>query len=117
MTELIASGVIIDLILALMVAEGILLWVHHRRTGQGLALADIALMLAAGACLMLAVRAALVGAGPHWIAACLAGSLVAHLADLVRRWRSAAGREATTYRTAPARSLRHMAANSVRRSG
>lgn len=35
---------------------------------------------------MLALRGALVGAWWGWIGLCLAASLLAHLADLRRRW-------------------------------
>jgi hypothetical protein len=86
MTELIVSGQLIDLILVLMLAEAVLLYVHRRRTGRGLAARDIAVNLVAGASLMLAVRAALVDAAPAWIAACLSVSLLAHVADLAIRW-------------------------------
>jgi hypothetical protein len=88
MTELIASGRLIDLILVLMLVEAMLLYVHRRRTGRGLPAGDIAVNLVAGASLMLAVRAALTDAAPGWIAACLAVSLFAHLADLAIRWRA-----------------------------
>ena len=43
--------------------------------------------LLAGACLLLALRAALVGASWPWVAAPLAGAFAAHLADLGLRWR------------------------------
>lgn len=87
MPELLNDGRLVDLALLLTVVEGLLLVAYHRRTGRGVAPADLAANLAAGACLMLALRAALVGAGPTWIVACLVGSLLAHLLDLSRRWR------------------------------
>jgi hypothetical protein len=87
MTALFASGRIIDLILALTVAEAALLVAWHHRTGRGIAPADLLPNLLSGICLMLAVRAALVGAWWGWIASCLLGSLLAHLADLRRRLR------------------------------
>jgi hypothetical protein len=40
----------------------------------------------AGMCLMLALRAALVDSGWMWVAAFLALSGVAHVADLITRW-------------------------------
>jgi hypothetical protein len=43
--------------------------------------------LLAGACLLMALRSALSGSGWAWIAAWLFAALVAHLADLARRWR------------------------------
>lgn len=88
MTELFASGRIVDLILALMMLEGALLLAYRLRTGRGLAPADLAVNLLAGACLLLALRGALVGAGWGWIAICLAAALPAHLADLRRRFSS-----------------------------
>ena len=45
--------------------------------------AGAAARLLPGALLVLALRAALVGAAPEWVALALAGSLPAHLADLV----------------------------------
>ena len=87
MSALFASGRIVDLVLAFTVIEGLLLLALHRRTGRGLAPADLLGNLAAGISLMLALRAALVGAWWGWIGLCLAASLVAHVADLHRRWR------------------------------
>jgi hypothetical protein len=87
MTEFIASGRAIDLVLALMAMEAIALYAFARCTGRGLAGPDLLVNLAAGVSLMLAVRAALTGAGPGWIAACLLASLLAHCVDLSRRWR------------------------------
>jgi hypothetical protein len=92
MTDFIASGRIVDVILALMLAEAVFLAAYTTRTGGGVAFADIAINLVAGASLLLAVRAALVGAAPQWLIACLLVSLAAHGADLRRRWRSAATR-------------------------
>jgi len=83
--ELFAGGRIVDLVLALVVLEALALWIHHRRTGRGIAPADFLPNLAAGACLLLALRAALAGSGWIWIAAWLAAALAAHLADLARR--------------------------------
>lgn len=87
MPELLADERLVDLALLLTAIEGLLLVAYHRRTGRGVAPPDLVANLAAGACLMLALRAALAGAGPTWIVACLAGSLLAHLLDLSRRWR------------------------------
>jgi O-antigen/teichoic acid export membrane protein len=49
-------------------------------------LVDLLANAAAGACLLLALRAALTGAGWAWVAAALCAALIAHLFDLVRRW-------------------------------
>lgn len=86
MAALFADGRIVDLILALVVAEALALAVYHRVTGRGIPILDLLANLAAGACLMLALRAALVGAAPGWIALALIAALVAHGADLFRRW-------------------------------
>lgn len=87
MTELLASGRIVDLILATMVLEGIVLIAYNRRTGRGVAPVDLLINLLAGMCLLLALRAALTGLSWRWTAAWLAAALLAHLADLWRRWR------------------------------
>jgi hypothetical protein len=80
MQELIGSGRIVDIILVVMLAEmGVLL--AMRRMG----LVDLVVMMLPGACLLLALRAALVGAPWSYIAASLAASFVAHMIDVVRR--------------------------------
>jgi hypothetical protein len=86
MKELFAGGRIVELILALMVLEALVLGLHHRRTGRGIAPLDLVLNLAAGALLLLALRAALVDPDPLAPAPYLAVALLAHLADLARRW-------------------------------
>jgi hypothetical protein len=81
-----ASARVVDLILVFMLVEAsalILLW---RIRGRGLKPADLIATLAAGACLLLALRSALAGATGMMVAFLLL-SLVAHLADLARRWR------------------------------
>ncbi|GAC1620639.1 MAG: hypothetical protein NVS9B10_02580 [Nevskia sp.] len=80
------SGRIVDLILLLMLAEGVLLWIWHRRTASGVAPADLLVNLASGMSLLLALRAALLGLSWSWIAVALTAALFCHLADLRRRW-------------------------------
>jgi hypothetical protein len=87
MAPLFMSGRIVDLILIFTVLELLFLFVYRRRTGHGAAPGDIFLNLLSGICLMLALRCALTGAWWGWIGLCLFGSLLAHLADLWRRWR------------------------------
>lgn len=87
MAELFASGRVVDLILALIAAEAAALAVYRQRTRRGPALPDLAANLMAGACLLLALRAALAGAGWEVSAAWLGAALLAHVADLARRWR------------------------------
>lgn len=86
MQELVESGRVVDAILVLILVQiAGLAWLRHRyRIGPSPR--DLWPTLAAGAALLLALRAALVGA--HWtvVAAWLALAFVAHLADLHRRW-------------------------------
>jgi hypothetical protein len=82
-----ATGHIIDLILVLMVVEAVGLAAYARASGRGLRLSDVGVTLASGVALMLAVRAALVGAGWPWVALALTAALIAHITDLITRWR------------------------------
>ena len=87
MNRLFASGLVVDLALVLVAVEaGFLAW-HRRRTGGGVPLGETIAFLASGACLLLALRAALAGASWEWMALPMAGALAAHLADLALRWR------------------------------
>ncbi len=87
MDNLVASGRIVDLILVFVVVEAIGLLVYRRTTGHGLRPLGILLMLLPGVCLLLALRSALGATDPIAIAAWLAASLAAHLADLWQRQR------------------------------
>jgi len=84
MAQWFASGRIMDLILGVAVLEAVLVLALWR--GKRWPLVS---NLLAGFCLMLAVKAALVGADWGWIAACLAGALPAHLSDLFDRFQQA----------------------------
>lgn len=75
-------------LLGLLLIEGVFLFAFHRKTGRGVALADIFGNLLQGIFLLLALRAALVNTWWGWIALCLLAALLAHLADLRHRWRS-----------------------------
>lgn len=86
MSVLFASGRIVDFILLLVLAEAVGLVALHRATGHGPAPGALLPNLAAGACLLLALRFALRGAAWPVLALCLLGSLVAHLLDLRDRW-------------------------------
>ncbi len=85
MLEFIASGRVVDLALLLLALEAALLIVYYRRTGRGSAAIDLVPSLVAGACLLLALRAALTGAPAVWIALALTAALPAHLFDVYRR--------------------------------
>ena len=87
MADLFATGRIIDLILALVAVEAIFLAIVWRRTGRGIAIADLMSSLAPGVALLFALKVQ--AAGPDWTrtAAWLAVALVAHLADVARRWK------------------------------
>ena len=86
-----ASGRIVDAILVLVALEALLLVWLCRRAAPVAGLSRPALLanLASGAALMLALRAALVGAPWSAVAAWMLAGLVAHLADLGLRIRSA----------------------------
>jgi hypothetical protein len=84
MAELFASGRIVDLIVALMVLEGLALMTWRRWSGRGPRALDLVLNLAAGAALLLALRAALTGSAWPWVALPLTLALPLHLADLCR---------------------------------
>ena len=79
---------LIDVIIAVTVAEllGLLLW--HRVTGRGVAPRELVPSLVAGLLLMAALRLAVSGAAMAWLMLCFLGSGIAHAADLRRRWRS-----------------------------
>ena len=102
MEALFASGHVADLVLALTALEGAALVAYYRRTGRGVAPGDLVRNLLAGAFLVLALRCALVGAWWGWTAPCLALALLAHLADLRRRWKRR--------RDVPPNAVRHRAA-------
>jgi hypothetical protein len=86
MREFFSSGLVADVVLAFMFVEGLVLILAYRKTGKGIAPLNLFFGLAAGACLVLALRAAMTGAAWHWIAVALLASLAAHVVDIYRRW-------------------------------
>ena len=80
------SGHVAHLILVVMVIEGFALILLHRKTKRGMRTSRIIMSLAAGAALVLALRAALTGAGWQWMALALSVAFVVHLVDLYWRW-------------------------------
>jgi hypothetical protein len=85
-TSLFASGHIIDAILVLTLLECLCILIYRARTRRGPAPTPFVVNVLAGVCLMIALRCALTGGWWGWIALCLIGSLVLHLADLAHRW-------------------------------
>lgn len=94
MAELFASGRVVDLVLVLMVLEGLVLAGLWQRRGQGVPPLRLGVNLAAGAAMLLALRGALTGVSWVWIWLPLLAALIAHGLDLALRWQG---------RTTPAR--------------
>lgn len=76
-----ASGRFVDAVIGLTVLEGLGLWLWRRLTGRGPGSLMWLPNLAAGLCLMLALRAALSGAPWPWIALALAAAGASHALD------------------------------------
>lgn len=87
MSQFVASGLIVDLALAIIALEAALIFWMRREDGARV-LADTGPFLAAGAALLVALRAALVGWPPAVIVAALAVAGVAQSIDLARRLRA-----------------------------
>jgi hypothetical protein len=87
MRGLFANGRIVDLILLLVFVEAVALLIYHRVTGRGLGTIDVVMVLLPGACLLLALRAALTHAAWTSVATWLVAALATHLADVWRRHR------------------------------
>ncbi len=97
--QLISSGHAVDLVLAVIAAEFALLYWRRAAVSNRVSLAvDLFCALAPGACLLLALRAALTGADWVWVAVFLALSFPIHLTDLARRRLFSAGRDVRTLR-------------------
>ena len=83
----------VDVILVLVVVEAAGLVAYNRRTGRGIPARSLVGNLAAGFCLMLALRFGLSGRvddleGSALIGAALFAALLAHVADLFGRWQA-----------------------------
>jgi hypothetical protein len=102
-----ATVTIIDIVLLMVVAETAAVISWRIMTGKGPAIRPFLVNVCAGACLVLALRAALANADFMWIAACLAGSLLAHLADLRARWSDGPINVATVKNTAQSKEVSH----------
>lgn len=84
MQDFVLSGRAVDLVLLVIAVEFFAL-VALRRGARSRAAVDLFFALAPGAILLLALKAALVGAGWIWIASLMAASFPFHLVDLARR--------------------------------
>lgn len=87
MEAFVTSGLVADLILLCLVLEAVALLAWRRMRGTGPSIADIMALLLPGAFLVLALRVALTGGPWPLIPLALSAALVAHLADLARRFR------------------------------
>ena len=91
MSEALVAGIplvrLVDAAMVLTLLEGLALALYHRVTGRGPAPQALALYLASGLCLMLALRVALAGTDAVWVVLCLSAAGLAHGADIWRRWR------------------------------
>ncbi len=86
MAEFFSSGRVVDLILGLMLLEGLALSLVWYRRGRGVPPLALWVNLAAGGAMLLAVRGALTGASWVWIWIPLLLALFTHLADVGVRW-------------------------------
>jgi hypothetical protein len=86
MADLFATGRIVDIILMLMIAEAFVLVGHHHLTGRGIAITPLLTNIAAGACLLLALRATFSGAPWSVVAVALGAAFGMHALDLRSRW-------------------------------
>lgn len=77
----------VDLVIGVTAAEGVLLWVYHKTTGKGLADSEFMLNLLSGLFLMVALRAHMAGTPWAVTGGLLAASGIAHATDMWRRWR------------------------------
>ena len=85
MSDLFATGHVVDLLLALIIAEAVFIAIHRGKTGRGVRLREVAGSLLTGVFLLLALRCALVGESSYWIALWLLAAVLAHVVDLSGR--------------------------------
>lgn len=85
MSELFIDGTLIDVALAALLVELVILMTLARRGRGSLRPLDVVGQLLAGGLLLLALRCALTGSDGGWVVVLLAASLPAHLYDLSRR--------------------------------
>ena len=105
MAELFASGRIVDLILAFVALEALVLIGWRLYRGRGPSPVTLACNLAAGAALMLAIRAALTGSDWTIVAGCMLASLAAHLTEMCLKFRAEGAAAVGRGRSEPGTSL------------
>jgi len=86
--QLYQGPLVVDIAIGFITLEALVLWVWHKFSGRGLALADCVLTIVSGACLMLAMRCTLTADGWPGMALFLIAAGIAHGADLRTRWRN-----------------------------
>jgi hypothetical protein len=86
MSPLWSSAALVEIAIAITLAEWLALHLYHRLTGRGLAPHTYRWNLVSGLCLMLALRFSLQGQDWYWSAGCLAASGLAHVTYLRQRW-------------------------------
>ncbi len=87
MSAMVASGRVLDFILAAMLAEAIGLTLFHLRTGRGVPPADLLPNLLSGMSVLLAMRLGLLGVWWPFISLSLLAALGCHLIDIRRKWK------------------------------
>ena len=85
LSGLFSSGHAVDLVIAVMAAEFGLIILLKSARDRPIAAINMLFAMAPGVFILLALRAALTGAGWIWIALFLAASFPIHVADLIRR--------------------------------
>ena len=87
MGALLQGGRAVELFLVFVALEGVALFAVWRFSGRGLPPRAIVSCLVPGACLMLALRAALEAQPGFAVAGWLLAALLSHVADLALRWK------------------------------
>jgi hypothetical protein len=88
LAQLYQTPLVVDIAIAVIVLETMVLWVLHRLTGHGLAWREYGLTVLSGLSLMLALRCALTPGFWPGMALFLVTAGLAHGADLRARWRA-----------------------------
>jgi len=98
---------LVNAVIATTLIEGVLLISLRVARGRGPATADVVFNLAAGLCLLGALRSEIASAGELACAAWLAGAGVSHALDVRRRWPRPLAKAKRRIRTASASTIFH----------